>query len=70
MYFFYMSLHADCGSVTHWGVFPKLICVCGHFYILFIYAHFIEVKLGPVVQSILSLMSSLRGQLVKCLTTL
>ena len=26
--------------------------------------------LGPVVQSIVSLMSSLRGQLVKCFTTL
>ena len=26
--------------------------------------------MGPVVQSIISLMSSLRGQLVKCFTTL
>ena len=31
-------------------------------------AHFIE--LGPVVQSIVSLTSSLRGQLIKCFTTL
>ena len=30
----------------------------------------IQVHLGPVVQSIVSLMSSLRGQLVKCFTTL
>ena len=28
-----------------------------------------EDKLGPVVQSIVSLTSSLRGQLVKCFTT-
>ena len=29
-----------------------------------------EIHLGPVVQSIVSLTSSLRGQLVKCYTTL
>ena len=29
-----------------------------------------EAELGPVVQSIVSLTSSLRGQLVKCFTTL
>ena len=31
---------------------------------------FIYTDLGPVVQSIVSLTSSLRGQLVKCFTTL
>ena len=34
------------------------------------YFFFKSVDLGPVVQSIVSLMSSLRGQLVKCFTTL
>ena len=28
-----------------------------------------DIKLGPVVQSVVSLMSSLRSQLVKCFTT-
>ena len=34
------------------------------------YANQIKTGLVPVVQSIVSLMSSLRGQLVKCFTTL
>ena len=33
-------------------------------------ANFSSVELGPVVQSIVSLKSSLRGQFVKCFTTL
>ena len=52
------------GSVVVWGdggvvedqCFPWLACSSGN--------------LDPVVQSIVSLTSSLRGQLVKCFTTL
>ena len=32
--------------------------------------NYVVVELGPVVQSMVSLTSSLRGQLVKCFTTL
>ena len=56
--------HKKCENLEHGGV-PIPLNWSGYHYRMC----FTE-ELGPVVQSIVSLTSSLRGQLVKCLTTL